>query len=48
MLFIIDYYMSSANTLVVNVAIVTRDLVFFVASLFLLMFAAANGEITLG
>ena len=40
--------MSSVNTLVVKVAIVTRDLVFFVASLFLLMFAAANGEITLG
>ena len=48
MVFIIDYRTSSVNTLVVNVAIVTRDLVFFVASLFLLMFAAANGEITLG
>ena len=48
MLVIVGCCVIAVNTLTVNVAIVTRDLVFFVASLFLLMFAAANGEITLG
>ena len=48
MLVIVGCCVIAVNTLVVNVAIVARDLIFFVASLFLLMFAAANGEITLG
>lgn len=48
MLVIVGCCIIAVNTLVVNVAIVARDLLFFVASLFLLMFAAANGEITLG